>query len=58
MARSNSSTSTRLIVAIVLSSAFFAAELVGRLLHLSDFSVCRFDRRGSGLPLQIASSDC
>ncbi|THY51191.1 cation efflux protein [Aureobasidium pullulans] len=28
MARSNSSTSTRLIVAIVLSSAFFAAELV------------------------------
>ena len=29
MARSNSSTSTRLIVAIVLSLAFFVAELVG-----------------------------
>jgi zinc transporter 1 len=29
MARSNSSTSTRLIIAIVLSFAFFVAELVG-----------------------------
>lgn len=29
MARSNSSTSTRLIIVIVLSSAFFIAELVG-----------------------------
>jgi zinc transporter 1 len=29
MARSNSSTSTRLIIAIILTSAFFVAELVG-----------------------------
>lgn len=29
MARSNSSTSTRLIIVIILSSAFFVAELVG-----------------------------
>jgi zinc transporter 1 len=35
MARSNSSTSTRLIVAIVLSCAFFVAELVGETQQLS-----------------------
>jgi zinc transporter 1 len=43
MARSNSSTSIRLVVAIVLSLAFFVAELVGETKSMSmHFHVFRF----------------
>lgn len=59
MARSNSSTSTRLIITIVLSSAFFVAELVGEtysilmLCYIIPFS----DTHRSWLPYQITGFD-
>jgi hypothetical protein len=58
MARSNSSTSTRLIVAIVLSLAFFVAELVGETDQYFAVYTPSSNAHRSWLPYQIIGSDC